>query len=507
MVTRSSRLEGPQLGGKSRGSGLRNYRRTGFALVLFCATTLTLIVTAPGGASADTAAFYPGTSTATASALALVPSTAGLGYTITLSTSDAEYEQSLAKALSQTLNMGVIGTTLTSASCNKPPSFAASNFPQPVSLESNAPPPSKTQTVAGTFNGSGAGAGVEQASVTPTPSASATTLGGAFNAASAIAMSGLDSAAQAQVVSSQTRSVTSSADVGQISLLGGLVILKGLHWEASQQSGAATTSAASFSLGSAIVAGVTMPASSPAQLAAVIVAANTALAPTGFHIDQPQVTQTADAHDGNGATTKVSGLVLGIDNSALGAAVVGGQLTGAQPLKTAIDDAFISADCQLSNSLLPIGDIALGVPAGGGGLDIDFGGATVNINSDPPINAFGTFGLSGNTAPSDTGGSTGTFTPGDSGTPFIPGTSGTSDLPSSGSSSTPASTGPSGAQSLGPTTKTVACVSLSAGGGSCSGGGAAVWIGLGALALLLAAFAWDFVRQRRRRLMSIGETL
>jgi hypothetical protein len=499
-----SRLGESQVGGKSRGSVLRNYRRSGVALVLFAATTLTLMATAPGGASADTATFYPGTSTATASALALVPSTAGLGYTITLSTSDAEYEQSLAKALSQTLNLGVIGTTLTSASCNKPPAFAASNFPQPVSLESNAPPPSKTQTVAGTFNGSGAGAGVEQASVTPAPSASATTLGGAFNAASAIDLSGLDSAAQAQVVSSQTRSVSSSADVGQISLLGGLVVLKGLHWEASQQSGAATTSAASFSLGTATVAGVTMPASSPTQLAAAIVAANTALAPTGFHIDQPQVTQTADAHDGNGATTKVSGLLLGIDNSALGAAVVGGQLTGAQPLKTAIDDAFIAADCQLSNALLPIGDIALGVPAGGGGLDISLGGAAVNINSDPPINAFGTFGLAGNSSPTDTGGSSPSFTPGDAGTSFIPGTSGTPSTP--GSSSTPASTGPSGAQSLGPTTKTSACASLSSAGGSCSGGGAAVWIGLGTLALLLGSFAWDFVRQRRRRL-NIGETL
>jgi hypothetical protein len=502
---RLSRLGEPQLGGRPRRAGLRNYARTGVALVLFAATTLTLLATAPGGASADTAAFFPGTSTATASALSVVPSTAGLGYTITMSTSDAEYEQSLAKALSQTLNLGVIGTTLTTASCNKPPSIAPSDFPQPVSLESNAPPPSKTMTVAGTYNGSGAGGGIEQASVNTTPSASATTLGGDFNAAGAIDMSGLDSAAQAQVVSGQTRSVTSTADVGQISLVGGLVVLKGLHWEASQQSGAANTSAAAFSIGSATVAGVTMPASSPAQLAAVIGVANTALAPSGFHIDQPQVTQTADAHDGNGATSKVSGLLLGIDNSALGAAVIGNQLPSAQPLKTAIDDAFIAADCQLSNGLLPIGDIALGVPAGGGGLDLSLGGATVNINSDPPINAFGSFGLAGNSSPTDTGGSSSSFTPGDAGTPFIPGTSGTSDT--SGSATPASSSGPSGAQSLGPTTKTVACHSLSAAGGSCSGGGAAVWIGLGALGLLLGAFAADFVRQRRRRLMSIGETL
>jgi hypothetical protein len=468
---------------------------------------VTVFATAPGGASADTASFYPGTATATASALALVPSTGGLGYTITLSNADAEYEQTLAKAQSQTLNLGVIGTTLTTASCNKPPSIAASNLPQPVSLENNAAPPTKTMTVAGTFNGTGAGAGIEQASVTQTPSATATTRGGDFNVAGAIDMSGLDTTATAGVVNNQTRSVDSTADVGQISLLGGLVVLKGLHFDASQQSGAATTSVATFTMGAAVVAGVTLPTPTPAQLATVIGVANTALAPTGFKITLPAVTQTANAHDGNGATTKISPLTIGIDNSALGAAVIGSQLTGAQPLKTAIDDALIAADCQLSNGLLPIGDIALGVPAGGGGLDVALGGATVNINDDPPVNAFGSFGLSGNTAPSDTGGSTGTFTPGDAGTPFIPGTSGTSGLSGTSSSTPGSSSGPSGAQSLGPTTKTSACASLSSSGGSCSGGGAAVWIALIALGLLVAAFAWDFIRQRRRRLMSIGETL
>ncbi len=501
---RASRLAGSQLGGGPQRSGLRNYLRTAVALVLFAATTLTLIATSPGGASADTAAFYPGTSTATASALQLVPSTAGLGYTITLSTADAEYEQALARATSQTLNLGVIGTILTTASCNKPPDVPASALPQPVALENNTAPPNQTLTVAGTFNGTGAGAGIEQASVTQTPSANATTRGGDFNVAGALDMSGLDSTAVAQVVGGNTRDVSSTADVGQISLLGGLVVLKGLHWEASQQSGAASSSAASFSIGSVVLAGVAMPAPTPAQLATVIGIVNTALAPTGFHIDLPVVTLTANTHDGNGATSKISPLVIGIDSSALGAAVIGSQLTSIQPLKTAIDDAVIAANCQLSGAALPIGDIALGVPAGGGGLDVDLGGATVNINDDPPVNAFGSFGLAGNTSPTDTGGSSPVFTPGDAGTPFIPGTSGSTGT--SGSSTPSASSGPSGAQSLGPTTKTSACASLSAAGGSCSGGGAAVWIGVAALALLLAAFAWDFVRQRRRRLMSIGET-
>jgi hypothetical protein len=470
------------------------------------ATTVILLVTAPGGASADTAAFYQGTSTATASALALVPSTGGLGYTVTLSTSNAEYEQALAKAESQILNLGVIGTVLTTASCGKPATIAASTLPQAVSLENNANPSSQTLNVAGTYNSSGAGAGIEQASVTQTPSGTATTRGGDFDVAGSLDLSGLDTTATAGVINNETRNVASSADIGQISLLGGLVVLQGLHWDASQQSGAANTSAATFTMGSAVVAGVTLPTPTPTELATVIGIINTALSPTGFHITMPVVTQTPDTHDGNGATTAVSPLEIGVDNSALGAEVVGSELTTIQPFKTAIDDALIAANCQLSGDTLPLVDIALATPAGGGGIDLDLGGATVNINDDPPVDAFGTFGLATNSAPSDTGGSSPVFTPGDSGTPFIPGSSGSSDFPSSSSTPSSSSSGPSGAQSLGPTTKTSACASLSTSGGSCSGGGAAVWIGVAALALLVAAFAWDFIRQRRRRL-NVAETL
>jgi len=500
----SSRHEASLLAGHPRGSGLRNYRRTGLALILFAATTLTLMVTAPGGASADTAAFYPGTATATAQPMAIKPTTAGLGYTMTLANTSAEYEQGLAKALSQTLNLGAIGTTLTSASCGKPPSVQGSQLPQPASAESSQGPPSQTLTSAGTFNGSGAGVGVEQASVTNQPLATAIAKGGDMNVAGAFDMSGLQSMAQAQVVNGQTRAVLATSDVGEISLLGGVIVLKGLHWEAAQQTGAANTSNASFSLGSIVVSGVPLPTATPAQLAASLGIVNTALAPSGFHITPPQVIETPDAHDGNGSTTQVTDLSIGIENSALGAAVVGSQLPTVQPLRTAIDQAIIGASCSLGDQLV-IGDIILGVPAGGGSLDFNFGSATVNINADPPVNAFGSFGLAGaNSGPTDTGSSTGSFAPGDAGSSSIAGTPGTDSSGGSPTSSAPSS-GPSGAQSLG-ATQASACKSLSEAGGSCSGGGAALPIGIAALIFLLATFAWDLVRQRRQRLTT-GKTL
>jgi len=502
----SSRHEASLLAGHPSGSGLRNYRRTGLALILFAATTLTLMVTAPGGASADTAAFYPGTATATATAqpMAIKPTTAGLGYTMTLANTSAEYEQGLAKALSQTLNLGAIGTTLTSASCGKPPSVQASQLPQPASAESSQGPPSQTLTSAGSFNGSGAGAGVEQASVTNQPLATAIAKGGDMNVAGAFDMSGLQSMAQAQVVNGQTRAVLATSDVGEISLLGGVIVLKGLHWEAAQQTGAANTSNASFSLGSIVVSGVPLPTATPAQLATSLGIVNTALAPSGFHITPPQVIETPDAHDGNGSTTQVTDLSIGIENSALGAAVVGSQLPTVQPLRTAIDQAIIGAICSLGDQLV-IGDIILGVPAGGGSLDFNFGSATVNINADPPVNAFGSFGLAGaNSGPTDTGSSTGSFAPGDAGSSSIAGTPGTDSSGGSPTSSAPSS-GPSGAQSLG-ATQASACRSLSEAGGSCSGGGAALPIGIAALIFLLATFAWDLVRQRRQRLTT-GKTL
>ena len=505
-MTPASRHVASWIGGRPSGSGLRDYRRTGLALILFAATALALIIAAPASApGADTATFYPGTATATAQPLAIKPSTAGLGYTMTLANSSAEYEQGLAKALSQTLNLGSIGTTLTSASCGKPADIQGSSLPQPASVESDQVPPTQTLTVAGTFNGSGAGAGIEQASVTKQPLATATTKGGDMNVVGAFDMSGLQSMAQAQVVNGQTRAAEATSDVGQISLLGGVIVLKGLHWEAAQQTGAANTSNASFSLGSIVVSGVPLPTATPAQLATAIGVVNTALAPSGFHITLPQVTQTPDAHDGNGSTAQVTDLSIGIDNSALGAEVVGSQLSTAQPLRTAIDQAIIGGNCSLGEELV-IGDIILGVPSGGGGLDLNFGSATVNISADPPVNPFGSFGLAGaNSGPTDTGGSTGSFTPGDAGSSSIAGTPGDAGTSGSGTTSSSATSGSSGARSLG-ATKAAACQSLSEAGGSCSGGGAALPIGIAALIFLLATFAWDLVRQRRRRLTT-GKTL
>src|SRR5664280_69369 len=216
-VPSSSRHVAPLTQGHPSGSGLRNFRRTGLALILFAATTSTLMVTAPGGASA-TAAFYPGGGTATAQPLAIKPSTAGLGYTMTLAGSSAQYDQGLAKALSQTLTLGAIGTSLTTASCGKPADIQASSLPQPAQVESSQGPPSQTLTVAGAFNGSGAGAGIEQASVTKQPSATAIAKGGDLNIVGAFDMSGLQSMAQAQVINGETRAVQVTSDVGELSL-------------------------------------------------------------------------------------------------------------------------------------------------------------------------------------------------------------------------------------------------------------------------------------------------
>ena len=301
---RSTRLGEPQVG-EMRGSGLRHYLRTGVALVLFCATTLTLIATSPGGASADTAAFYPGTSTATASALALVPSTGGLGYTITLSTANAEYEQALAKATSQTLNLGVIGTNphhrqlqQAAGGGRLQPSSAGGPREQRQTPEPDPHRGRHLQRHRCRCRMSRPG--------DPGPSATATTRGGDFNVAGAIDLSGLDTNAVAQVVGGNTRDVArrrrrrpdlvaGRAGRPQGSPLGGQPAVGG----ASQ-------------LGGVVLHGVgrggrgvdAHPSSS--QLAMVIGIVNTALAPTGFHINLPVVTLLANAHDGNGAASKVS---------------------------------------------------------------------------------------------------------------------------------------------------------------------------------------------------------
>jgi hypothetical protein len=478
----------------------QRYSRVGVRIGLGVAVMAGVCLSQLGGPAtgADTS-FIPGTAQAGAQAISLAPTTGGLNYAITLAISLADYQQEEAQSLSQTIDLGAIGTSLEAEGCNNsPPTIPQKDVPPPIQAESTTGNQSLTDAITPDSTTTGIGVGTEAASVTTVPEGTATTTAAAIDLPGGLlSVGGLTSTSTVAIVNGNTRTASATSDVGQISLDKGLVVLGGLHWAASQSSGASTASTATFSLGSIKVAGATVPLPAVQSPQSVLNIINTALTPIGFNIEWP-ATSTLD--DG---TIQISPLIIGIDNNVLGQEVVGANLGTVQPVREALVNAILKADCNLAAEIT-VSDIGVGVLAGGGNLNLSLGGANAVTTDAAAVDPFGSVGgFSSAPLPLDTSTtSSGFSTSGSFATPTI------SSLPTTVPTVTapPTSTG-TVKTALGPTEKTTDCVSLGPAGGGCDSSNAAVPIGFIGLGLVALLAAWDYLRQRRRRELSGQEGL
>jgi hypothetical protein len=476
--------------------------RVGLACALGAAVC---IVELGSGSGADTS-FVPGDALARSQAISLAPTTGGLNYAITLATSVSNYQDMQAQSLSQTIDLGAIGTSLEAQGCDgSAPTLPQSDVPPPVQAESTSGNQSLSNSITPQSSSDGLGIGNEAATATTQPSSgSLTTVSNIAMPGGLLAVNGLTSSAKASIDNGATRTATATADIGQLSLGTGAtaVVLGGLQWTATQQSGGTTTSAGTFSVGSLTVAGVPVDLSSLSSSAnpqTVLNVINTALSPIGLNVQWPTQTTLSDG------TVQISPLVVGIDNNALGQQVVGTNENSVQPVREALVNALLSANCNFATELT-VGDIGMGVLSGGGNLNLELGGASAETDA---LAATSPFGAGGTSLPSSSL-NAGSGTTGNSGAALgastLPVTSNSGVGPlgsvptSTGAAPAPAAAGAAGGQqeSLGPMTRTSDCISLGPSGGACDSGNAAVPIGLGALALVVALFTWDALRQRRR---------
>jgi hypothetical protein len=475
---------------------VRAFHRTALAAVVVVATCLTAMAFGPERAAADDNSWVPGSAQATSTAIALHPTTGGLGYTIKLATSVADYANQSAQAQSQTLDGGSIVLAATSTQCDGSAApVDPKSLPPVAQAESNDGNHSQDLALQG-LHSNGVGAGDEHAAATTQPDGTAVTHLADFSVPGVITIAGGASSAEASQVSGKTRTATSTADVSQVTL-GGVVSLNGLHWVTTQQTGSAnavTQSTGSFSIGSITVSGITTPVSVD-NLNTLLGIANTALAPTGLHIGP---LPTLQVNPQNRATS-VPPLAIGIDNSALGNQIVGPVL--GQSSTQTVRDAIVGAiegppfgTCKLGTAVL-VGDIGLGVVSGGGNFDFELGGVTAVSDGTAIANPFAnSLGLLGaNSGPVDLG--SGASTPGTPGS-YTPGTAG--DLGTAGAAGTAAGSGGSGI--AGALTRSLHCLTTSPfGHPGCSGGGAALPIGLIGLGVVLTMGAADYARVGRLR--------
>ena len=462
-----------------------------------------------GSTSGADPSFVPGNATASAQAITLAPTTGGLNYAISLGISISDYQDQEAQSLSQTIDLGAIGTALEAAGCNGgPPELNSKDVPASVQAESVNGNQNLSDSI--TPASSPVGVGNEAADVTTQPSAtSLTQVSDLTVPGGLLSISGLTSSSHTSIDNGSTRTSTATSSIGSISLAHGAVQIGNLTWTATQQTGATTTSSGTFSIGSLTVGGVKvdtskLTSSSTFNPQTVLNIINTALSPVGLNVQWPAVSTLQDG------TVQISPLTVGIDNNTLGQQVIGTNLGATQTVRSAIVNGLLGINCNFATAIL-VGDIGIGVLAGGGNLNIQFGGASAETNDLAEQSPFGPGGSplgSSSSAPSAASGNTGNTGSAASNPGTLTGNSG-AGLSTPGTAGTPgtAATGPPGnaKESLGPLMKTTACVSLGPSGGGCSGGNAAVPIGLASLGLVVALFAWDYLRQRRRgRLTGAG---
>jgi hypothetical protein len=383
-----------------RRTGRAPYGRTvKVGVAVATATLLTLAITSPGGAApvqdSGGQPFGNGTGTAIALVYKVNPIFGNLSFGITAGESVAGHQNTAATGQSQSIDLGVIGVTLAAAGCKgADPTLASDKQPQAVVVQSDDPGAAKGKTA------SEGGIISQFAAATTQPLAKAITEIGPVGEQNGLFLSGGKAVATSGIAQKGIRQATATSDIGKISLLGGLVTLNGLHWEAVQETGGRTTNRGAFTLGSINVLG--LPLKPDPDSLNQLDNAQQFLNSIGITISRPQ-TRVASG------VVFVDPLRIGIVPSKLRDSVISSLLGQLQDVRQSLTDAIASISCNGSTNILgnngptlvTVLDLALGSVSGAGSLTVELGGVQATTKA---VTAFE--GL-GNIPPLDTGGTDG----------------------------------------------------------------------------------------------------
>jgi hypothetical protein len=155
--------------------------------------------------------------------------------------------------------------------------------------------------------------------------------------------------------------VRAISDITSLSLVGGVVQLGGLHWEAQQHGDEEPTGR--FTIGSASIGGVPIPTQ---DASAAVAAVNAVLQQLGLSLTPP-VTHVEDD------TIFVDPIKLGIAPNQTRDLLAGELLAALQPAREALFQVLLDSSCN-SGAAITVADILLGSITGGGSLTAVIGG-------------------------------------------------------------------------------------------------------------------------------------
>ena len=314
--------------------------------------------------AAQTAAIEPGQGQAIAQAWKVDPKTGGLSFGFTFGQALAGHQNKVARAVSQAVNTGVIGSTMAGPGCDGgPPTWPKEDQPQALEVDSRD---------------EGAAAGKEAtdynspsfkkfARASDAPLAESVTTMGPFTVSSVLAVGGSVTRTTSGVIDGQ-RVAKAVVDIREINLAT-VVKLSDLHWEAVYSSSGVT---GKFSIGHAVINGAAQSGPNPTT---TLAAANEALKLFGFKLVEPKAYET-------GGVLFIDPLAIYVVPNAQRDQIAKEITAGTQEYRERLFAEMIARECD-SADLISVFDIATGSMTGAGDFSLQLGGAQASSGIIP----------------------------------------------------------------------------------------------------------------------------
>jgi len=359
------------------------YRRTVVVGLASAGLVLWSLAPAAGDPAAPSPAapFANGVAKATAIVSRVAPGVGSLELGVSSGIAVSEVTNQLAQAQAQTLDLGLIGTTLTAEGCDgSDPPASDDELPQPTRVDNRDGDAEATSDEI-PLAGANLGAGRESARATRTPlSAAVATSAASFGPV--LSIGGGRAQAVTEIIDGAARQARATVDANLE--IAGVIDLSGLRWEAVHRTGADPGARGAFDIGTAEVLGVPVPVESLTDLQTTL---NEALAPSGITVTLPRVERFTEPAD----VVRVTPLRLVLKDSPVGKAALGPGLELTREERSQIFEDVAAAYCQAAGALL-VGDIAVSVASGTGFLAVEVGGAEATSGELVLGNPFGDIG-------------------------------------------------------------------------------------------------------------------
>lgn len=363
----------------------RPFRRLG---VLGAALVAAVLLAPPAAAQDDAEPGSEGTlgsAKATAVVVRAAPTVGSLALALGSGISVAEVRNNVAQSQSQSLDLGLIGSTLTAEGCDgSEASLRPSDLPQPLRVDNRQGEASDTASfipVPGLLDGL-----LQEVRATPSPFAEAvsTTARVAFNPL--LHLTGGRSSAITEVVDGGAARVA-RAHVGVDLEIPGLLKLANLQWDAYHRTGTDPDARAGFTFGDIEVLGQRLPVSD-LPIEALIGTVDDLLNPLGVSVRMPRVERFTEPAD----VVRITPLQIRFGDSPITSQLIGPILDLTRQLRDDLAARIIELSCKASTAFL-VAEIVIGQLAGTGSTVVSIGGAEATTGLVLLDDPFGDDGL------------------------------------------------------------------------------------------------------------------